>query len=155
MGLFSFDKINFYKGTKHKKGKKMTKTFRELIEIDGIVARLYQTDPELKKTKFFYAYQKYYAKSYAPVQEELQTAIQMARINNALEDEKTKEILLDQSNPRGYKFSKDGLRKCIEEEQKIVKEFENREVEIVPYISSLVPEGLTDEEKELLTGVVI
>ncbi len=130
-------------------------TFKQILEVDLIVARLYKANETLKNSKFGYAYKRYYEKNFKPLKDEFGTLLNEIRINNALEDPKTKEVLTDNDNPRGYKYSKAGLLKCIEEEDAAQEDFLQKEVEIIPFISPIVPEGLEDEEKELLTGAVI
>jgi hypothetical protein len=134
----------------------MKKLFKELIEIDELVGELYSKDKTLENSKFGYAYNRFTKKNISPIVKERNEKILYVRINNALEDKNTKEILKDHMDPvRGYKYSKDGLSKCIEEERKIMSEYEEKEFEVEPYISSLVPEGLSDEQKELLKGILI
>lgn len=130
-------------------------TFKEILEIDGIVARLYKEDKNLVNSKFGYAYKRYYAKNYTPALEEFQNGMETIRINNALEDKDTKALITDEKNPRGYKYSKEGLKKCIEEENKYKETYFEKEIEIVPFLSPLIPENLSEEDRELLTGVVI
>lgn len=133
----------------------MTKTFKELQEVDQLVGGLYSVDKTLKDTKFGYAYKRFTEKFYVPVIKEFQDRINDVRIENALENPTTKEILTDEANPRGYKYSKEGLKKVIEAEKKIVDEFDNREIEIEVWKSSFIPEGLTEYTTELLTGIVL
>ncbi len=133
----------------------MKKTFKEILEIDSLVGTLYQTNPKLKDTKFGYACKRFCEKNFTPTFEERSQLIVTARINNALEDPQTKALLVDPTSQRGFKYGKEGLIKCIEEEHKIVEEFDKKEIEIKPFISSVIPEGLTQDEKDLLTGAVI
>lgn len=132
----------------------MIKTFKELQTVDEVVAKLYQENSALKDTKFGYAYKKFSEANYIPLLKEFQEAIGNARIDHALEDEKTKAILVDSESPRGYKFSKEGWKAIIQEESKIVNLFEIKDTEIKPYISSFVPE-LTEEQTEILKGLII
>ena len=77
-------------------------------------------------------------------------------IDNALEDDKTKAILYDDTKDgngnvvRNYKFSKDGQKKVNEE----VKKLMNEEVEIHVRITE-GELGLTEEEKDAFNGIVI
>lgn len=132
----------------------MIKTFKELQEIDRIVGQLYTEYPTLRDTKFGYAYKKFSEKNYTPLLKEFQDAISTARIDNALEDEKTKAILIDAESTRGYKFSKEGWKAIIAEENKIMDLFNIKDVEITPYLSAFVPE-LTEEQIEILKGTII
>ena len=119
-----------------------------------MVGGLYTADPMLKQAKFGYWYGKFVTKYYQPVIEEMQKEIVNARIEYALEDPTTKAILNDPANGRGFKYSKEGLRQVIAAEQKIVKEYNAKEIEIEPMVSPYVPE-LTEEQREMLEGVVL
>ena len=132
----------------------MTKTFKELQSVDELIGNLYQKDAKLKDTKFGYAYKIFSEKNYVPVIKEFQEALASIRINNALEDKNTKEILVDRANPRGYKYSKEGLNACIAQERKIEKEFDEKVIEITPYFCKVLPE-LTEEQVEQLKGLII
>ena|ERR1035437_7192923 len=133
----------------------MKKTFEDLLEIDGVVAQLYTKEPTLKESKFGYAYNRFHAKNYAPTVKEFQEALTYARIDNALEDEKTKALLTDEKNTRGYQFSKEGLKNCIKAENKIIEEFYKKEIEIIPFFSPFIPEGITETQIETLKGCVL
>lgn len=131
------------------------KTFKELLEVDNVVGRLYQKDPEIRNTKFGYAYTQFHKKNYTPTLEKYQEEILLARIDNALEDEKTKRVLEDKENIRGFQFSKEGLRNVILKEKELETKWLAMEIEIEPYISKFVPEELSEEDREVLTGLVI
>lgn len=132
----------------------MKKTFKELNEIDDIMGQIYAKNPELKNTKFAYAYKRFTDKNFVPLLTEFQKMQNYIRIDNALEDPQTKQILEDLSNPRKYKYSKEGLKKCIEQEIDLLSEFNVKEVEIETFISSYIP-TLTEYEKEILQGTII
>lgn len=133
----------------------MKKTFKELQEVDQVVAKLYEKYPELRQTKFGYAYTKFLkSKDYEEISKEFNEELVSVRIDNALEDEKTKEVIIDKENPRGFKFSKQGLKKCLEAEKKIIEEFYPKEVEVEPYLSSYIPD-IGDGDKELLKGLIL
>jgi len=129
-------------------------TFKELQEIDSLVANLYTKDKTLQNSKMGYAYKRFSEKFYFPVVKELQQKTQDIRVDNAMEDKNTKEILADGNNVRGYKYTKEGLKNCMKQERELVEEYDKREIEIEPFISSFKPENLTDEEKELLKGII-
>jgi len=129
----------------------MNKTLEELLEADRLVAKLYSKEPTLKDGKFGYAWKRFYAKNITPVLTEMQEKTQDAYIDNALEDPKTKELLKDGDN---YKYSKEGMKNLTEQIRTITKEYQAKEIEVEPYISSSVPE-MTDEQKDVLTGLVI
>jgi len=135
--------------------KKINRTLEELFEIDALVGRLYKKDKELENTKFGYAYRKFYKKNTEPILKELQEKLSDIRVENALENKETREIIIDKENSRGYKYDKEGLKKCIKEERKVIETFNKKEVEIEPYFSSFVPKQLEEEEKELLKNLVI
>ena len=132
----------------------MKKTFKELQEIDQLIGYLYQVDPKLKDTKFGYAFNKLSNHVLVPAINKFRERIEIIRVNNALEDS-NKAILLDKENPRGFKYSKEGLTKCMEEEIKLTEAYDKEEFEFEPYISSFTPEQLTEDQKELLTGILI
>lgn len=133
----------------------MKKTFKELQTIDGVVGGMYKKNPELRDTKFAYAYKRFYEKNYSPTLKEFTEQVNDSYINNALVDEKTQALLTDQENSRGFKYSKDGLKQVMRDENRISEEFNSKEIEITPFISVYIPENLTEEEKEVLTGIVL
>lgn len=133
----------------------MKRTLKELRAIDTEVAKLYREFPHIEKGKFGWAYKRYCEKNLSPLIEELGKKYQDAAIENALEDEKTKEIIRDPMNPRGYKFSKEGEKKCVEVERKLLAEYNAKEIEVEPYIATSIPVELTEELKESLKGLVI
>lgn len=137
------------------KEQKITRTFKELAEIDNLVGIAYQLDPKLELTKFGYAYKRFAEKSFYPKVKEKNEELGFLRIDNALEDEKTKEVLVDRENPRGFKFSKDGLKKTIKEESALAEKWNTKEIEVEPYISTYTPEEISNELKELLKGLVL
>lgn len=133
----------------------MKKTYKEIREADELVASLYRNDPTLEKSKFGYAWKRFIETNYQSVRKELFDKILDIRISNALEDEKTKAILVDDNpNSRGYKFSKEGLRKCVEQERDVFNKFDEKEIEVKPFISSYKPE-MDEYQKEMLKGLVI
>lgn len=131
-------------------------TFKELREISIIVSDLYIKFPNLGDTKFGYSWKRFYEKNIEKTTQEFQQALTDARIDNALVDPITKAVLLDEKDKihGGFKFDKDGAKKVSRDEQKIVDEFNAKEIEVTPYISPFVPE-LNEEQKELLKGILI
>lgn len=129
--------------------------FKELKKLDQVVAKLYRLDPNLKQTKFGYAYKRFYEKNYQPTAIEFNDALNTLWIDNALEGEKN-EILIDKDNSRGFKFSKDGLKNVIAQEKKLIEKFDEKEIEIVPFIPSYIPplEALDEEELALLDNFI-
>lgn len=133
----------------------MIKTFKELSEIDIMIGGLYSKTPELKDSKFGYAYKRFAEKNYYPVNKEYGLVISDVRIDNALEDEKTKAILTSDKG-RGFVYSKEGMRAVIKAESELEKKWDIKEIEIEPFIvkEENLPE-LNEEQKELLKGVLI
>ena len=135
----------------------MIKTIKQLDEINKVVGGLYTKDKTLENSKFGYAVKRFFKNNYNPALEEFKEKLLDIHVDNAMEDKNTKELLrypADQRG-RGFKYTKEGLKKCIEQERIAVKNFEQKEIEIEPYISSFIPEGLTDEQKEILKGSLI
>jgi hypothetical protein len=137
----------------------MKKTFEELREADTVVANLYMKNPKLKEGKFGYGWSKFYKKNLEPTYTEMQEKMADAKVENAMVDEKTKELLYDITDPhnKSYKYTKEGMKKLTEEFRKIVKEYDTKEVEVEPYFikdTKYIPEML-DEERELLTNLII
>src|SRR5258708_5668304 len=131
----------------------MVKTFRELQDLDQLVGGLYARVPTVKDTKFGYAYKRFVEKNYIPTLKDFQEEIATVRVEFALEDDKTKEILIDRANPRGYKYSKAGTKQVMFEEKKVMDKWDTFEIEIKPFISSYVPVELNEEEIESLKGL--
>lgn len=133
----------------------MTKTFKQLQEADNVVGEMYAKNPDVKNTKFGYAWKKFAEKNYSPIIKELNEKLADNRLENALEDPNTKEILYANAERTEYRFSKEGLKKLITSNRAILEEYSNREFEITPFFSTYIPEDLTDEQREVLTGLVI
>lgn len=133
----------------------MKKNYRQLNEMDQIIGGMYKVNPSLKDTKFGYAYKRFCEKYYVPLLKERNEKLVLIRVDNALEDPTTKEILRDDTHERGFKFDREGLKKCIKSEIKMAEEFDLKEVEIEPIFSSFVPEGLTEEQKEIFAGCIL
>lgn len=134
---------------------KIYRKFKELNEVDTLVGKLYTIDPNLKKTKFGYAYERFVKMNFMPTWKERESEIQLSNLNFALEDKNTKEVLVDVTNPRGYKYTKENLKDAFNAEKKIKAEYEEKQIEIKPFISSYVPENLEEDERELLTGLIL
>lgn len=135
----------------------MKKTLEQLLEIDNIVGNLYDKNPKLRDGKFGYAYNRFYVKNIKPILDDMQEKIVDVRIENAMVDEKTKELLREaeeNSKIKNYKYTKEGMKKLTKDIREIVKESNAIEVEVIPFITSDVPEML-DEQKEMLKGLII
>lgn len=131
------------------------RTIKEIQEIDQIVAGLYGKDAKLQQGKFGYAYKRFVEKNYQPAITRLQEKLADVRVDFALTDPTSKELLLDKENARGYKYDKDGMKKVMEAERKLAKDWETEEITITPFISKEVPKELSDEQKEILKGIII
>lgn len=133
----------------------MKKTFEQLIEIDTMVADLYEKTPELKETKFFYAYDKFYKNNILPTRTEYYEKLQEIRLDNALEDKTTGKVLTDERSPRGFSYSKEGLKACIKSEKALYEQYMPTEIEIKPFISSYYPPEISEQLAEELSGLVL
>jgi len=132
------------------------KTIKEIKEADQVVGKLYQTTPGLMDSKFGYAWKRFTENNYLPTLKKLQEEVNDARIDNALEDPITREVLRDQTNPRGYKYTKEGLKAVIKKENEISDRYDLIEIEVEPYL--VVEENLpklNEEQREALVGMVI
>jgi len=141
------------------KGVKVSKTFDELSEVDRMVGYLYKKNPELEHSKFGYAYKRFSDKNYMSLFQEFMGKIKDVQIDNALENEQTKEILVDKDpmNQRGFKYSKEGLKKVIKDEEKITDTFNKKVIEIEPFFcpKDSIPKKLEDWQIDLLKGLII
>jgi hypothetical protein len=133
----------------------MKRTCEQLKEVDEVVASLYNKIPTLKNTKFAYAYKRFFEKNLKLIFDEIREEILDVRINNALEDKETKEILVDSTNERGYKFDREGLKNVMKEEKKIFDKFNKKEIEIEPYFTDYIPEEIEEHQREFLKGLII
>ena len=75
----------------------MTKTFKELQEVDMMVGGLYQKTPTLKESKFGYAYKRFTDKNYMPYVKDFNEELGALRVQHALEDPNTKEVIIDKN----------------------------------------------------------
>lgn len=131
----------------------MKKTFLQIKESDQLVAQLYANDENLQKGKFGYAWKRFIEKNYKPLVVEINEKMDDARIDNALTDPNTGEILYNGEN---YKFGKEGVKALIEYGRKLDKQYNERLVEIIPFLVKKADlPALTDEEQEILKGLVI
>jgi len=133
----------------------MKRTCEQLKEVDEVVASLYNKIPTLKNTKFAYAYKRFFEKNLKLIFDEIREEILDIRVNNALEDKETKEILVDSTNERGYKFDREGLKNVMKEEKKIFDKFNKKEIEIEPYFTDYIPEEIEEHQREFLKGLII
>lgn len=127
----------------------MKKTYKELRKIVKTINDILQRDKNLEQTKFWYAVRKFRKLNVEPIDEERNEKLADEQLNQALVDAKTQEVLKDEKG--NYKFSKDGIKNLND----FLRKFEENEYEVTPYISSFVPDGLLEEEVELLKGIVL
>jgi len=132
------------------------KTFKAIREADILVGQLYQATPGLSETRFGYAWKRFTDKNYIPALKKLQELINDARIDNALEDPITKEILRSETDPRGFKYTKEGLKAVIKKENEINNQYDLVEIEVESHIviEKNLPK-LNDEQRDALVGMVI
>ncbi len=130
-------------------------TFKFLQEVDTLVGSLYQKNPKLKDTKFGYAYKRFTDKNYAPLIREFNEELMNIRVDHALEDPTTKEVIIDRMNPRGFKYSKVGMKQVMFEENNLGQAWEAIEIEVTPFLSAYIPEDLDDEQRTMLDGLVL
>ena len=130
-------------------------TFKELQEVDQMVGGLYQKNAKLQESKFGYAYKRFADKNYIPLVKEFNEELGALRVQYALEDPATKEVLIDRMSPRGFKYNKTSLITLMAEEKKLADTWDNKVIEVVPFLSSYIPEDLETEQREMLDGLVL
>jgi hypothetical protein len=133
------------------------KTFKELQEVDLMVAELYRKNPKLKDSKFGYAYKRFSDKNYAPLVRDFNEELAALRVTFALEDPTTKEVLVDRMNVRGFKYGKQQLIDLMVAERKLESDFYDKEVDVKPFTitEENLPEGLEESQFDLLKGIVL
>jgi len=133
----------------------MEKTYKELLEIDSLIAELFTKNPKLKEGKFAYGYKRFCDNNTNKIVDEINERVTDIRVENALTNKETGELVYDGQGPqRQYKYTKEGMLKMNKEVRKLNKEYEGKVITIKPYIVSEIPEML-DEEKKLLVGCLI
>jgi hypothetical protein len=137
----------------------MKKTFKQLQDLDLMIGKLYKKDKTLQDSKFGYAYKRFSEKNYFPIYKEYVQALTDIRVDNALEDPTTKEILRtpDSEGGRGFKYSKEGLKAVMKAENALEDSWEAKEFDVIPYIVALenLPVDLTEEQREAMQGILI
>ena len=116
---------------------------------------MYRANPTLTNTKFGYAYKKFVEKNITPTIKEINEKMEDERLDKAMVDEKTKEILYNDSTNRSYKYDKQGLKGLLEFSRKLTKEYEEKDIEVIPYISKEVPDELDQNKIDLLIGILL
>lgn len=135
----------------------MTKTFRELSEIEIMVAQLFMQHPGIAKSKFAYAYKRFHEKNYEPTLKQVRAERQDVYTDLALENPETKELLVDKESSRGFKFDRKGMKEVLKKERELDQKYENFEIEIEPYITEHIPEEVKNHEElySQLTGLLV
>lgn len=135
--------------------KELKKTIREIQEVDQIMAQLYAKDATLQQAKIGYAYKRFVEKNYQPTITKLQEKLADARVDFALTDKNTGEVLVDKETARGFKYDKDGFKKIMESERKISNDWMAEEIIVQPFICKDIPKQLSEDDKEKLKGLII
>jgi len=135
----------------------MTVRTFEQIRLFNAYSHLYlRQNPVNERTKLGYAIRRVQeSKSFANVLWQYNHELDCIRIDNALIDEKTKEVILAEKSNRPYKYDTKGLKKVSEEENDFAKEWDKNEFEISCYYVKELPEDMDEIMKEHLTGFVI
>lgn len=132
------------------------KTFKQLKEIDEIYGKLLnKKDSKFAETKLGYAFKRFSEKNIKKIFTDFNDTLQDIRIDNALVDPTTKAVLY-KPDGQNFQYSKEGLKNVLKRSKEITEEWETKEFEVEPFICNDI-EGFefTDEEKELLDGVII
>lgn len=124
------------------------------MDIDNMVGGIYKMYPNLKNSKFGYAYKRFAEKSIYPEVKEYSDNLADIRIEHAMEDEKTKEVKTDPESNRGFKYTKDGLRSVMKAERAQEKTWNVKEFEVTAFKVASTPEELNEEEIEMLKGIL-
>ena len=128
-------------------------TFKQFSKIVNKWNEMTAKTPDLAQTKFGYAVKRFFETNSPIVYKDYNLRLSTIRIDNALEDEKTKAVLTKVSN-RGFEYNKEGLKNVMKQEQALEDEFENKEFEVVPYFSKDFPK-MNDQEVEVFKGFVV
>ena len=133
------------------------KKFKELNKFSQVVKELIAKKPEVLETKLGYAIKRFEEVSLTGPYKEYNSELGMVRIDFALTEKSNGAMIKDPTSPRGFQYDKSGLKSVIKAEENIEKEWENREIEVEPYIISKqnVPSDLTQEQLEVFAGLVI
>lgn len=123
--------------------------FEKVLEINSAINKKF-LDPTFENTKFGYACKKFIKKNLLKSFQEFDDENEVLKIEHALIDEKTKEILRDEKG--NYKFSKEETLVLMNLRKSLVEKWNDKEIEVEPYIVSDLPD-LTEEEKELFKDI--
>jgi len=125
-------------------------SYRDIINFVNAASRWQsiQERDKLPQTKLSYAVARMLKRCQRPL-EDYNGKIEDLRLEQALEDEKTKAVLRDEQQQ--YKFSKAGLKKVLEDQRGLL----SQEIEIEPYTATALPEDLSDDVRIAFEGFVI
>jgi hypothetical protein len=128
----------------------MKTTYRDIINFVNSASRWQQLQErdKLPQTKLSYAVARMLKRCQKPL-EDYNGKIEDLRLDQALEDEKTKAVLRDEQQQ--YKFDKNGLKKVLEDQRALL----NQEIEIEPYIATALPGDLSSDVRIAFEGFVI
>ena len=133
-------------------------TFKDMKRFNAMWNNYKKYNPDVEQTKLGYAFKKFFVKSIEPVFEEYNLLLSVIRVENALEDEKTKAVLTKNDTMiggRGFEYSKDGLKAVMKAEVALDDEWDPKEFTVEPFITKDVPKKLTEEEQETFKGFII
>lgn len=128
----------------------MKTTYREIINFANAATRwmAIQERDKQPQTKLSYAVARMLKRCQKPL-DDYNGKLEDLRLENALEDEKTKAILRDEAQQ--YKFSKQGLKAVIEAQRELLE----KEIEVEPYIATALPDNINDDVKVAFEGFVM
>ncbi len=133
----------------------MEKTYKELDRLDNAVAEMFKKYPDLISAKFGYHYRIFHEKNLKLVFSEYNKALAHIRIDYALVNPATKALMVS-GNPRGFEYSKEGLKEVMDAESNLENEWQDKKFEIEPYMIGVenIP-NITFELTELSKGILI
>lgn len=133
----------------------ISKTYKELVDLDQLVGGWYEKTPTLRDSKFGYGYKRFSEKSLSKIFNEHTEAVSIINIDNALEDATTKALLSDTIG--NFKYSKEGAKKRLQDLRNLKLVWDVKEFEIEPYFikPEYFPEDIFDEQKEICKGIIL
>lgn len=132
------------------------KTFEQIKEFNKYGVAVMKRHPN---TKISYAIKKV-LKGILSVVTEYNEAVEDIQIDHCFtntSDVIEYDIIKDASGAevRRYKFTKDQLKLKVKVERELLQEWNQREFDIKAYISPEIPDDITIEEKDALSGFVL
>lgn len=129
------------------------KTMRKLLSAFQVV---FNYNPEVMDTKFGRAYLKFEEENIQDVFTEYNREVKSIEIDNALEDKDTGAILFEDPQKTKYKYSKDGLKKQIKQENDLFDNWKDKTFKVeTRYFIGEYPEYLSELQKELFAEYVL